>query len=106
MSPYVTTSFFRFSCRLWGPHAQTFLIAFGFWVLLSLSWVFSLAYSPLGSKTICPMLRGVVFHRRVNTDFKMILVVLDLPVRVIPKSAVFCPSKSVGVKLTGTLEIC
>src|SRR6266403_4036135 len=84
---------------------QTFFTAFGL-LWLSWSWVFSFAYSPFGSKTICPVRRGVVLQRKANTDFRIIFVVLDFPVRVIPNRAVFCPSRSVGVKLTGTPEIC
>ena len=99
--PYVTTSSLSSACRAGGPHAQTFLIAFGL-RLRSLSCGFSLAYSPLGSKTIWPTRKGSGAQRSSNVDLRMIFVVFDLPVRVIPNSADFWLRRSAGVIATRT----
>src|SRR5258708_19561924 len=79
--------------------SQTFFTAFGL-LWLSWSWVFSFAYSPFGSKTICPVRRGVVLQRKANTDFRIIFVVFHFPFRFIPNRAVFFPTSSFRVMLT------
>src|SRR5712671_6944515 len=97
-------SFLKFCSWPVGAQAHPFLIAFGL-RLASWSCVFSFAYSPFGSNTIWPTRCGLECQRSSNIDFRMIFVVLDLPDRVIPKRAVFCPRRSVGVIATRTPEI-
>ena len=62
----------------------------------------SLAYSPLGSNISCPTLTPVLSERSSKSAFAMVLVVLDLPVRVMPNSAVRCAMKSLAWIETGT----
>src|SRR5262249_53086751 len=89
-----------------GPHAHTFLMAVGMLLWLA-SCVFSLAYSPLGSNTSWPIRRaGLLDQRRAKIELRMIFVVFDFPVRVMPNRAVFWASSAVGVISTGTPDTC
>src|SRR5690606_12753397 len=61
----------------------------------------------LGSKTTCPILRAPLSaHLSAKMDLRIIFVVFDLPVRVMPNNAVFWPKRSSGDSSTGMPLIC